>query len=76
MPKYPKPIMKMSELQQMGFPQEFLMYAYRCKGQRFAGKMNPTKVNSAIIFDTEGFEAWRLKQIEMEVKSMPRGVYS
>lgn len=71
--EYPKPIMKISELKKMGFPEEYLMYAYRNRNQRFASKMNPTKKNSSIIFDTAGFEAWRLKDIGAQVKAMPRG---
>lgn len=61
--EYAKPVMKMSELKAMGFPDEFLMYAYRFKGQRFAWKMNPTKINSPICFDTEEFDKWRIKMI-------------
>lgn len=71
--KYPKPIMKMSELTKMGFPEEFLFYAYRNPKQNFAHKMNPTKKNSSILFETAGFEAWRQKLIKTEVQSMPRG---
>ncbi len=67
--KYPKPIMRKSELMEMGFPEECLMTAYRSLGQNFAHKINPTKVNSAIIFDTEGFEKWRQ---ELMRKGVPR----
>lgn len=70
---YPKPIMKMSALIDMGFPEEFLLYAYRNPRQTFAHKMNPTKKNSPILFETAGFEAWRQKLIKTEVQSMPRG---
>ncbi len=71
--EYPKPIMKMSELQKMGFPYEYLMYAYRSRNQRFASKMNPTKIKSTIIFDTAEFDAWRLRDIKAQVTAMPRG---
>ncbi|MCI8887970.1 MAG: hypothetical protein HFG70_07765 [Hungatella sp.] len=71
--KYPKPIMRISELQKMGFPQEYLMYAYHSRNQNFASKSNPTKKNSPIFFDTEGFEMWRLKEIKAQVTAMPRG---
>ena len=70
---YPKPIMKMSALIDMGFPEEFLLYAYRNPRQTFAHKMNPTKKNSPILFDTAGFEAWRQKLIKTETQSMQRG---
>lgn len=59
--QYPKPVMKSTELEEMGFPREFLLYAFRRKGQTFAWKMNPTKSNSTIVFDTEEFEKWRVK---------------
>ena len=71
-PEYPKQIMKMTELTKMGFPEEFLLYAYRNPRQTFAHKMNPTKKNSPIIFDTAGFETWRQKLIKTEIQSMPR----
>lgn len=58
---YPKKIMKMTELEKLGFPREHLEYAYRRKGQTFAFKMNPTKKNSAILFDTEEYEKWRIR---------------
>lgn len=60
---YPKPVMKATELQKMGFPREFLLFAYRRKGQAYAWKMNPTKINSPIIFDTESFERWRVRMM-------------
>lgn len=58
--KYPKPIMKKTELERMGFPKEYLMRAYRTRGQTFARKMNPVKENSTILFDTEEFEKWSI----------------
>ena len=48
---YPKPVMKATELEKMGFPREFLLYAFRRKGQTYAWKMNPAKPNSTIVFD-------------------------
>ncbi len=71
--EYPKPVMRITDLEKMGFPKEYLMYAYRSLGQNFASKVNPTKKNSAIFFDTAGFEAWRLKDIKGQVRAMPRG---
>lgn len=70
---YPKPVMRLSELVGMGFPEELLMKAYRSQGQNFAGKIDPAKKNSPIIFETAGFEAWRLSRIRMENRSMMRG---
>lgn len=59
---YPKPVMKATELEKMGFPREFLLYAFRRRGQTYAWKMNPTKINSPIVFDTGAFEKWRITQ--------------
>ena len=70
--EYPKAVMKKTELEKMGFPEEFLFRAYRVRGQTFAQKLNPAKRNSPIMFDTEGFEKWRMNQLEMENKSMYR----
>lgn len=65
--KYPRQIMRLSEMkEQMGFPEELLLNAYRTKGQKFAQKINPMKKNSPIIFYTEEFEKWRMKIQETE----------
>lgn len=74
MPGYPKPIMKLSELREMGFPEEYLLYVYRAPGQTVAHKLNPTKKNSPILYDTEALEKFRLKQIKTEESTMIRGV--
>lgn len=71
--EYPKPMMKVSELREMGFPEELLNVAYLSKGQRFAQKINPLKKNSAIVFDTIEFEKWRMKQIAAENMALQRG---
>ena len=71
MPEYPKPIMKKSELLAMGFPDEYLMYIYRTPGQKVAHKLNPTKKNSPLIFDTGALEQFRQNQIKIESQSMP-----
>lgn len=64
--QYPKKIMRFSEMRDdLHFPNEVLVRAYREKGQTFAWKMNPLKSNSPIVFDTEGFERWRLKQVKI-----------
>lgn len=63
---YPKPFMRLQELQGMGLPKEFLFMAYRSKGQTFAQKMNPSKPNSPIIFETESFERWRIDRCKAE----------
>ena len=70
--KFPKPVMRMSELINMGFPEEFLRRAYGDRNQNFATKIDPTKKNSPIIFDTEGFWIWWRKQTETQTKTMIR----
>lgn len=59
--EYPKPVMRMSELKKMGFPEEYLLRAYRTRGQVFAFKSCPEKSNSPIYFDTVEFNKWHLK---------------
>lgn len=59
--KYPKPVMRKSELIKMGFTEAYLMRIFRTKGQDIACKQNPASRNSPIIFDTEGLEKWRKK---------------
>lgn len=71
--EFPKPIMKMSELVKMGFPETYLKRAYGDKNQTFASKMNPALERSPIIFDTAGFKVWWEKQIQAQVRTMPRG---
>lgn len=63
---YAKPIMRLAELKKMGYPEEFLLNAYRNPSQAFAWKMDITKKNSPILFDTEGLEQYRLTQIKNE----------
>lgn len=64
--EYPKQIMKMSELKSLGFPQPLLMEAYRDPRQNFATKIDPSKPNSKIIFDTVGFDKWWNKRIKLQ----------
>ena len=70
--EYPKAVMKKTELEKMGFPEEFLFRAYRVRGQTFAQKLNPAKRNSPILFDTSGFDKWRMNQLELEYNSLYR----
>ena len=65
--EYPKQIMKLSELKNMGFPVPLLMEAYRDPKQTFATKIDPAKPNSTIIFDTVGFDKWITKRINIRV---------
>ena len=69
---YPKPFMRLQELCRMGLSKEFLFEAYRSKGQTFAQKINPLKSNSPIVFDTEGFEKWRINRCKAENAGIQR----
>ena len=64
---YPKPIMRLTELEKMGFPRESLLKAFRSPGQTFAWKNDPYKINSPVLFDVDGFETWRKKQARASV---------
>lgn len=70
--QYAKPVMRMQELVNMGFPETFLLAAYRSRGQTFAQKKDPAKSNSPILFDTEEFEKWRMRRLKSENKALPR----
>lgn len=67
--EYPKPVMRLTELQKMGFSKEYLMKAYRSKDQVFAWKIDMTKGNSPILFDTKQFEQYRIGLIGLEKKA-------
>ena len=70
---YEKDIMRKCELiEKHGFPRELLDRAYRAPGQRFAQKTNPAKRNSPIVYDTEEFEKWRQKDIEMQSRALQK----
>lgn len=72
--KYPRQIMKISDLEQMGFPKDYLLRAYHSRGQTFATKMNPAKRNSPIIFNTEGFDQWMQQEIKAQQVAERRAV--
>lgn len=71
--EYPKAMMKIKELMDMGIPESMLMNAYREKGQNFAQKIDPKRSNSPIVFDTAEFDKWRMKMQRAENKSIIRG---
>lgn len=64
--EFPKQIMKLSELRKLGYPEHLLKEAYRDPKQDFATKLNPSKANSVIIFDTIGFNKWISKRIGVQ----------
>lgn len=63
---YPKPLMRKGELVKLGIPPAILDAAFRDRGQRFAYKMDATKKNSPIVFETGGFDRWLRKRINAE----------
>ena len=71
--EFPKPIMTISELNEMGFSKESLLTAYRAKGQTFARKLNPQSRNSKIEFDTTEFYKWWLAQVSAQNRAIQRG---
>lgn len=53
--KYPKKVMRKTELEGMGISKAYLMRIYREYGSPVAYKLNPhsKRENSPIVFDTE-----------------------
>ena len=52
--------MRATGLEKMGFPRDYLVYAYRRGGQHYEWKATPAS-QSRILFDTEAFEKWRMR---------------
>lgn len=71
--EFEKRFMKKSELIKMGFPESMLDRAYGDAKQTFAVKMDPTKHNSHIIFDTVGLAKWWDRQIRIQKAMIGRG---
>lgn len=65
MATYPKAIMKLSELIEMGFAEEYLMRVYHMRNQKVAWKAS-NKPNSKILFDTEELEKLRRRHCDMQ----------
>ncbi len=70
--EYPKPFMRKKDLLDMGLPPQYLDRAIEAPGQTFAFKLDPSKKTSPYIFDTQGFEKWRVKDAAMQNKAMQR----
>ena len=67
--EYPKQIMNKKELSGLGFPEAYLMRAFSQPGQTFAWRQNPANRTSPILFDTAGFERWRLDDCKTQEKA-------
>ena len=57
--KYPKPVMRKSELIEMGFAEEWLMFIYRMRQDKKIAWKTGNKPNCPILFDTEELEKLR-----------------
>lgn len=71
--EFEKRFMKKSELIKMGFAESMLDRAYGDAKQTFAKKMDPTKPNSPIIYDTVGLSKWWERQVRLQKAMIGRG---
>lgn len=61
--KYPKSVMKLSELVKMGFPEADLLMVFKTRSDlKIAWRGGSGAPNSPILFDTEALEKWRRAQ--------------
>lgn len=68
---YPKQMMRIDEMvEHTGLSKEYFKQLYRNPGVTFVAKLDPLKRNSPIMVETEAFEKWRIKQIQMEKKEL------
>lgn len=72
--EYPKHFMKKKELMDMGLTLQYLNRAIAVPGQTYAFKLDPSKKTSPYIFDTQGFEKWRIRDATMQNKALQRRV--
>lgn len=70
---YPKKVMRLNELTEMGFSKSYLLRVYGTLGQQVAWKANPLKANSVLLFSTEELEKFRVKEAKMQTDCLPRG---
>jgi len=60
---YPKAIMTIKQLMELGYPKEWLFKIYRSRtinrDHSIAWKMDESKKTSTILFDTEALEKYR-----------------
>lgn len=69
--KYRKKIMSRKDLiKECGYTRAYLDRAYMTPGQTFAFRLNPANKTSPILFDTEGLEEWRRKEIKMQQQAI------
>lgn len=76
---FPKQIMTIPELMEMGFTRKDLQRYYRKPGQRYAWRKNPASHrNGHIVFDTELLEKELEKEKDVQAKARERrtGIYA
>lgn len=60
--KYPKPRMKISELEELGYKRDYLLSIAKSRGinrtYKIASRLNEGKKNSPFYFDTEALEKY------------------
>lgn len=72
---YPKKFMTVKEMQEFtGLKRDYLLGLFRRSDNNFAMKLDPTKANSTIIFDTEKYDEWMQKEIKQQVKVARRDI--
>lgn len=70
---FPKAIMTVPELMQMGFTRKDLTRYFNKPGQKYAWRKNPaSNVRGCIIFDTELFNKELERQKEMQSRARDR----
>jgi len=70
--KYPKPVMRLSELIKIGFPETWLMELYRIHNDGLAWKAGKAP-NSPICFDTDRLE--RIRKIASQNAVAPWEIF-
>lgn len=68
--EYPKKIMNMKELMELGYTERYLYRIYSTKGQKCAFRLNPLNPRSRILFDTDELEKMKEREIRVQQKSM------
>lgn len=56
---YPKKVMKIKELEALGFPRKWLLAIYRARNNGIAWKTGTGGTTSTIYFDTDELEKYR-----------------
>lgn len=60
--QYPKPVMNLSQLKKMGFPEDWLLYIYHKRSDKKIAWRTGRSQQSSLLFDTEELEKYRRAQ--------------